>query len=109
SRQNRDPAQARRVDDDPVSGATLREAALGGDGSDSIDGNGGNDLALMGAGDDTFVWDPGDGSDTVEGQEGADTMLFNGADISERIALSANRNRLRFLRDPGAVTMDTAG
>ena len=30
----------------------------------------------MGAGDDTFVWDPGDGSDTVEGQTGSDTMAL---------------------------------
>ena len=32
----------------------------------------------MGAGDDTFVWDPGDGSDVVEGQDGADTMPSTG-------------------------------
>ena len=35
-------------------------------------------MALLGAGDDTFQWDPGDGSDTVEGQDGTDTMVFNG-------------------------------
>ena len=38
----------------------------------------------MGAGDDTFVWDPGDGSDTVEGQAGNDTMQFNGSNIGEQ-------------------------
>ena len=37
-------------------------------------GGTGNDVALMGAGDDTFVWNPGDGSDTVEGQAGFDTL-----------------------------------
>jgi len=36
-------------------------------------------------------------------------MVFNGANVPERVALSANRNRLTFLRDPGRVTMDTAG
>ena len=36
-------------------------------------------LALMGAGDDTFVWNPGDDNDIVEGQAGFDTLLFNGA------------------------------
>ena len=82
---------------------------LGGDGNDSIDGNGGADTALMGAGDDTFVWDPGDGSDVVEGQDGADTMLFNGAGGAEQVDLSANGNRLRFFRTQGAITMDTAG
>ena len=44
----------------------------------------------MGAGDDTFVWNPGDGSDTVDGQDGNDTMIFNGANVNENINLSAN-------------------
>ncbi len=60
-------------------------------------------------GDDTFVWDPGDGSDTVEGQAGADTMRFNGANVAERVDLSANGSRLRFFRDVGSITMDTDG
>ena len=50
--------------------------------------------ALMGAGDDTFVWNPGDGSDTIEGQDGNDTMQFNGANINEKIDLSANGDRV---------------
>jgi Ca2+-binding RTX toxin-like protein len=94
---------------DTLAGGTGSELLLGGHGNDSIDGNGGNDQALLGAGDDTFVWDPGDGSDTIEGQNGTDTMLFNGANVPEQVALSANGNRLTFLRDPGRVTMDTAG
>ena len=53
--------------------------------------------------------DPGDGSDTVEGQDGTDTMLFNGANAAEQVDLSANGNRLKFLRTQGNVTMDTAG
>ena len=61
----------------------------------------------MGAGDDTFVWNPGDGSDTIEGQSGVDTMLFNGANIAEHIDLSANGGRLRFTRDVASITMDT--
>ena len=93
--------------DDTIAGGRGIEVLLGGDGNDSSDGNGGNDLALMGAGDDTFVWDPGDGSDTVEGQAGTDTMLFNGANIAERIDVSANGERLRFFRDIGNITMDT--
>jgi hemolysin type calcium-binding protein len=93
--------------DDVLIGGSGGETLIGGNGDDTIDGNKGNDVALMGNGNDTFVWDPGDGSDTVEGQNGTDTMLFNGADASERVALSANGGRLRFFRDPGAVTMDT--
>jgi Ca2+-binding RTX toxin-like protein len=82
---------------------------LGGPGNDSIDGNRGADTALMGRGDDTFTWDPGDGSDKVEGQRGHDTMVFNGANAAEQVDLSANGTRLRFFRNPGSVTMDTAG
>ena len=63
----------------------------------------------MGAGDDTFVWNPGDGSDIVEGQDGNDTMQFNGANIDENIDLSANGSRLRLTRDVGNVTMDVNG
>src|SRR6266566_2058998 len=95
--------------DDTIAGAKGVETAFGGDGNDTIDGNGGNDVAFLGAGEDTFVWDPGDGSDTIEGEDGADTMLFNGANIAERIELSANGNRLRFTRDIAGITMDTHG
>ena len=95
--------------DDTLAGGTGAETLVGGNGNDSIDGNRGNDAALMGNGNDTFVWDPGDGSDTVEGQNGHDTMLFNGANLSEKVDLSANGNRLRFFRDLGNITMDTDG
>jgi Ca2+-binding RTX toxin-like protein len=94
---------------DNLVGGSGAETLRGGEGTDLIDGNRGNDVAFMGPGDDTFVWDPGDGSDVVEGEEGADTMLFNGAGVAEQIDLSANGNRLRFFRDPVAITMDTAG
>ena len=36
-------------------------------------------------------------------------MVFNGANIAERIDVSANGNRLRFFRDIGNITMDTDG
>jgi hypothetical protein len=94
---------------DTIAGGKGVETLLGGAGKDSIDGNGGNDVARLGAGNDTFIWDPGDGSDTVEGQNGTDTMLFNGANVSEQVDLSANGNRLKFFRTQGNVTMDTAG
>ena len=60
----------------------------------------------MGAGDDTFQWDPGDGNDIVEGQDGTDTMLFNGANINERMDVSANGGRVRFTRDIANIVMD---
>jgi predicted lipoprotein with Yx(FWY)xxD motif len=94
---------------DTLSGGSGAETLLGRDGNDTIDGNKGNDQALLGAGDDTFVWDPGDGSDTVEGQAGNDRMVFNGAAAAEKFDLSANGSRLKLVRDIGTVTMDTAG
>lgn len=94
---------------DRIAGGKGVERLLGGPGNDTIDGNGGNDVALLGAGADTFVWDPGDGSDTLEGGAGSDTMVFNGAGASEHVDLSANGSRLKFFRDAGNITMDTAG
>jgi Ca2+-binding RTX toxin-like protein len=94
---------------DTIAGGPGAETLLGGNGNDSIDGNGGSDRAALGAGGDTFVWDPGDGSDTIEGEGGTDTLVFNGAAASETVDLSANGDRLRFSRQPANITMDTHG
>jgi len=91
---------------DTILGSNGNDVLLGGDGNDFIDGQQGNDTALLGAGDDTFQWDPGDGSDVVEGQDGFDTLDFNGANINERIDISANGGRVSFFRDIANVTMD---
>jgi Ca2+-binding RTX toxin-like protein len=93
---------------DTLAGGSGSELLLGSGGDDSIDGNGGADTALMGSGDDTFIWDPGDGSDIVEGQDGNDRMVFNGAAAAEQVDVSANGSRLKFFRNPGNITMDTA-
>ena len=92
---------------DLITGGDGNDTLLGGDGNDTIIGGRGNDTAFLGNGDDTFVWNPGDGSDTVEGQAGNDSMIFNGANVNEKIDLSANGNRLRLTRDVANVTMDT--
>src|SRR5262249_32596344 len=81
---------------DTLVGSRGDDTLMGGDGDDDILGFRGNDVALMGAGNDTFEWDPGDGSDTIEGQGGQDTMLFNGANVDEKIDISANGNHVRF-------------
>jgi RTX calcium-binding nonapeptide repeat (4 copies) len=94
---------------DTLLGGDGNDILLGGDGNDFIDGNRGNDVAFLGAGDDIFQWDPGDGSDVVEGQAGNDNLLFNGANINEKIDISANGSRLRFVRDVANVTMDVNG
>src|SRR5262249_7158492 len=82
---------------------------IGSDGNDTFNGGQGTDTALMGAGDDTFVWNPGDGNDTVEGQDGFDTMLFNGANIAENINISANGERVLFTRNVANIVMDLDG
>ena len=91
---------------DTLLGGNGADILLGGDGNDFVDGNQGNDVALLGAGDDTFQWDPGDGSDIVEGQDGADTLLFNGANIAENFEAAANGQRVRFTRDIANIVMD---
>ncbi len=92
---------------DTITGGDGADVLRGGDGNDLVIGGRGNDTAFLGAGDDTFVWNPGDGSDIVEGQDGLDTMLFNGANVNEKIDLSANGERLRFTRDVANITMET--
>jgi Ca2+-binding RTX toxin-like protein len=92
---------------DNLTGSNGVDTLLGGDGNDFVDGNQGNDVALLGAGDDSFQWDPGDGSDTIEGQDGTDTMLFNGANIAENFDVSANGGRVRFTRNIANIVMDT--
>jgi Ca2+-binding RTX toxin-like protein len=94
---------------DVLLGSRGADRLLGGDGKDFVDGNQGNDFALLGAGDDVFQWDPGDGSDTVEGEAGTDTLVFNGANIAERIDISANGTRATFVRDIAGITMDLNG
>ncbi len=91
---------------DTLNGGDGADVLLGGDGNDVIDGNRGNDLVLLGAGDDTTQWDPGDGSDVIEGQAGIDKLIFHGANVTEKIDLSANGQRVRLSRDIAAIVMD---
>jgi Ca2+-binding RTX toxin-like protein len=92
-----------------LNGGAGNDTILGSLGNDLVNGGPGNDVALMDDGDDTFVWNPGDGSDVVEGGDGQDTLQFNGANVNERIDLSANGSRLRLARDVGSIVMDVNG
>jgi Ca2+-binding RTX toxin-like protein len=94
---------------DTITGGDGADVILGGAGNDIVVGGRGNDFALLGDGNDTYTWNPGDGSDTVEGQGGVDTLIFNGANIAERIDISANGSRARFTRDVASITMDLNG
>jgi Ca2+-binding RTX toxin-like protein len=94
---------------DSITGGDGNDTLLGGDGNDIINGGRGNDTLFGGTGDDTFVWNPGDGSDIIEGQAGNDTMQFNGANIAEKIDITANGGRVRFTRDVASIVMDVNG
>ena len=104
--------RARRVGPDvgvvqlTMNGGLGDDILVGSDGGDLFNGGDGNDVAFMGAGDDTFVWNPGDDNDTLEGQAGFDTLLFNGANVTENITLSANGGRALFTRDIASVITD---
>ncbi|MBI5259395.1 MAG: calcium-binding protein [Burkholderiales bacterium] len=89
-----------------MNGGLGNDVFLGSEGNDLFNGGDGNDTALMGAGDDSFVWNPGDDNDILEGQAGSDTMLFNGANVSENIDISANGGRAVFFRNVANVVMD---
>jgi Ca2+-binding RTX toxin-like protein len=89
-----------------INGGDGNDTIIGSAGNDTVIGGRGNDVANLGAGDDTFVWNPGDGSDIVEGQGGTDTMVFNGANVAEKVDISANGSRVRFTRDVANITMD---
>jgi Ca2+-binding RTX toxin-like protein len=94
---------------DTILGGNGVDTITGGDGDDFVDGNQGNDIAFLGAGVDTFQWDPGDGSDIVEGQGDVDTLLFNASAANEILALAANGARVQLTRNVGAIVMDTNG
>lgn len=91
---------------DTITGGDGNDMLSGGDGNDIIAGGRGNDTLSGGAGDDTFTWNPGDGSDTIDGGTGHDVLQFNGANVAEKINLSANGTRARLTRDVANITME---
>ena len=91
---------------DTITGGDGNDVLIGGAGNDIVTGGRGSDNAQLGSGDDTFIWNPGDGSDTVDGGSDTDTLLFNGANVNEKIDISANGHHVRFTRDVANITMD---
>lgn len=89
-----------------LNGGAGNDTILGGAGNDLVTGGQGDDTVLLGDGDDTFTWNPGDGNDVVEGQAGFDALVFNGANISEILDVSANGSRVRLTRNVASITMD---
>src|SRR5205085_11047451 len=91
-----------------INGGDGDDTIIGSAGNDLVNGGRGTDVASLGAGDDTFVWNPGDGSDRVDGGTGSDKLVFNGANINEKIDISANGRDARLTRDVAGITMDMA-
>jgi Ca2+-binding RTX toxin-like protein len=89
-----------------LNGGAANDRLTGGAGNDLIIGAQGTDTEFGGAGDDTSLWNPGDGNDIFEGQADQDTLLFNGANIAEKIVVSANGQRMSFTRDIANIVMD---
>ena len=94
---------------DLLFGGNFGDKLLGGPGNDVVQGGQGADNIFLGDGDDTFVWNPGDASDVIEGEAGTDNVLFNGANVSEQIAIFDNGGRLGLTRDIAAITLDAGG
>ncbi len=92
---------------DSITGGDGNDTLMGGDGNDTIIGGRGNDKLFGGTGNDTFVWNPGDGSDTIDGGDDFDTLQFNGANIAEKVNITAaSQHHVQFTRDVGSITMD---
>lgn len=72
----------------------------------------GNDLFDGGEGSDLFVWDPGDGSDIIEGGGGNnDVLAFHGGAGAEAFNLFADTvtpTRMQLFRSTGTIRIDTA-
>ena len=102
-------ARRQRGDDNaaPDGIAGSGASSCGGHGNDTIDGNKGNDVAFLGAGDDTLRVGPGRRQRHRRGPGRPRHDAFNGANVAEQFDLSANGRRLRFFRDVGNITMDT--
>jgi len=95
--------------DDTIRGGAGPDLLLGGAGNDLVDGNMGADTAQLGAGDDSYLWDPGDSSDLVDGELGADTLVFRASNASDTIDVRASGNRAAVSRNIGATTTDLGG
>jgi len=94
---------------DALVGGFGPDTFVGGGGDDTVTGSRGDDTAQLGSGADTFDWHPGDGSDTVEGDGGQDVLDFSGSSIGEVVQLAADGPRARLTRNIGNIAIDLDG
>ncbi len=88
-----------------LEGGDGNDIIFGGAGNDVVIGGRGDDGANLGAGNDSFVWNPGDGSDIVNGGAGLDALVFNGSNASEAFDISALGGQVSLTRNIAAVLM----
>ena len=95
---------------DTIIGSGGNDILIGGDGNDIVDGNQGSDTAFLGAGNDTFQWDPRAMAATSSKARAVPIRCCSTAPTSpEKFDISANGRRTRLARDIGNVVMDLGG
>jgi hypothetical protein len=75
----------------------------------TVNGGTGNDTLIGSQGFDDFLWTPGDGSDTIEGGGGQDRIVVDGSDAADQFTISANGTRARVTSDVDGGTVDVGG
>jgi Ca2+-binding RTX toxin-like protein len=78
----------------------MRLTLRGGPDADTITGS---------PGDDTFRSEPGDGTDSVDGRGGIDTAVLDGSGGADTMSAGANGGGLHLTRDPDGGVMDAVG
>ena len=84
--------------DSNITGSSIADEIIAGDGADFIDGGLGSDVIFGGAGDDRIVWDANDnetfGIYAVYGGDDTDTLVVNGGSAPFRFDLTAHEFEL---------------
>jgi Ca2+-binding RTX toxin-like protein len=85
--------------DDVLTGSDTGDSLEGADGNDRLVGAKGGDAMSGGTGNDTLVWNNGDGSDSIDGDAGNDATEVNGnPTLGDAFTLEPNAGRIKFQR-----------
>ncbi len=85
--------------DDVLTGSDTGDSLEGADGNDRLVGAKGGDAMSGGTGNDTLVWNNGDGSDSIDGDAGNDATEVNGnPTLGDVFTLEPNAGRITFKR-----------